>query len=53
MSDPRDGRRPYLISAYTQAELLAQRRRELWLWFALFFVAGAVATWLYSIRFAG
>lgn len=53
MSDPRDGRRPYLISAYTQAELLARRRREQWLWIAVFFGAGTVATWLYSLRFTG
>jgi len=53
VSDPRDDRRPYLISAFTQAELLAQRRRGFWISAVLFFVAGVVATWLYQLRFAG
>jgi len=51
MIDPRDSRRPYLISAFTQSELLAQRRRTLWLSATLFFAAGAIATWLYQVRF--
>jgi len=53
VSNPRDGRRPYLISAFTQSEQLARRRRRLWLSTALFFVAGAIATWLYQLRFTG
>ena len=53
VGSPRDNRRPYLISAFTQAELVSQQRRGLWLSTTLFFAAGTIATWLYQLRFAG
>lgn len=52
LSETRDPRRPYLISAVPQFDLV--RRYQLWMLglFTLALITGGLASWLLSIRFA-
>lgn len=43
--------RPYLISGFTQSELLRRARRGMALYGAAFFILGGAAVWLYNVRF--
>ncbi len=49
---PPAGGLPYIVSAFTQAELLQKKRRKLLVFGLLFFLAGSLAAWLYQIRFS-
>lgn len=48
---PPAGGLPYIVSAFSQAELLHKKRRRLLAFGLLFFLAGGLAAWLYQIRF--
>lgn len=43
---------PYIISAYTQGELVRRKRIYAWLYAAGLLLAGALAAWLHGVRFA-
>jgi hypothetical protein len=51
LTHPRDGRRPYILSAFPQRELVARKQRWVALYGAGFFIFGTVAVWLYTTRF--
>jgi hypothetical protein len=53
LTHPRDGDRPYLLSAYPQTELLQRLRWQLTATAAGFLLLGGAAVWGYSVRFAG
>ena len=46
-----DRKRPYLLSAHRQSELVKHYRLWLVLYGVGFFAAGSVALWLYNVRF--
>lgn len=45
--------RPYVLSAFSQTELLRRLQRRALLHGAAFFALGAIAVWLYNARFIG
>ena len=53
MSDTRDLRRPYLLSAITEPRLVKKYNKNAGLCITAFFIAGILAVWLVGIRLGG
>jgi hypothetical protein len=51
LTHPRDGQRPFILSAWPQKDLIARKRRYAALYGAGFFALGIAAVWLYNVRF--
>jgi hypothetical protein len=51
LTRPADSRRPYILSAFPQKELVARKKRWMLLCATGFFASGIVALWLFNTRF--
>jgi len=53
LARPPAGGLPYILSGWSQAELLRKKRWKLLAYSGLFFLAGGLAAWIYQVRFIG
>jgi len=53
LARPPAGGLPYILSAWSQAELLSKKRWKLLAFGTLSFLAGGLAAWIYQLRFIG